>query len=81
MLDRPFTAVDTMVTNMMSSYWVNFVKTGDPNGKGLPEWRAYSERKEVMQIGEKMGMIPIANSQDKYDFLKEQLLKPRPVPK
>jgi carboxylesterase type B len=22
----------------MSSYWVNFIKTGNPNGTGLPEW-------------------------------------------
>ena len=25
----------------MSSYWVNFAKTGNPNGKGLPEWKAF----------------------------------------
>jgi para-nitrobenzyl esterase len=78
-LDRPFTSIDTMVTNVMSSYWVNFVKTGNPNGAGLPEWKAYSEIKEVLEIGEKMGMIPIAASQERYDFLKEQLLKPGPM--
>jgi para-nitrobenzyl esterase len=78
MLDRPFTAVDTMVADVMSSYWVNFVKTGNPNGEGLPEWRAFSDKKEVMRIGENMGMIPVASSQERYDFLKEQLLKPRP---
>jgi para-nitrobenzyl esterase len=29
----------------MSSYWVNFAATGNPNGKGLPQWPAYSEKK------------------------------------
>jgi para-nitrobenzyl esterase len=80
MLNRPFTEVDTMVTNVMSSYWVNFVKTGNPNGEGLPGWRPYSETKEAMEIGEHTGMIPIAATQERYDFLKEQLLKPRPMP-
>ena len=67
-LDRPFTSIDTMVANLMSSYWLNFAKTGNPNGKGLPEWKPYSETREVMQIGEKMGMIPIATSRKGMTF-------------
>ncbi len=29
---------DFMVADLMSSFWANFIKTGDPNGKGLPTW-------------------------------------------
>lgn len=28
----------------MSSYWVNFAATGDPNGKGLPQRPAYNAK-------------------------------------
>ena len=38
MSPRPWTAVDYRLADTMSSYWVNFAKNGDPNGKGLPEW-------------------------------------------
>ena len=29
---------DHQIATMMSSYGVNFVRTGNPNGEGLPEW-------------------------------------------
>ena len=32
------TAEDLAVSRMAQSYWVNFAKTGDPNGTGLPTW-------------------------------------------
>ena len=30
--------VDTKLADQMSSYWVNFISKGDPNGSGLPHW-------------------------------------------
>ena len=32
------TSEDLAVSRMAQSYWVNFAKTGDPNGTGLPAW-------------------------------------------
>ena len=32
---------DYEVSKTMQSYFVNFIKTGNPNGPGLPEWPAY----------------------------------------
>mgnify|MGYP002133583175 FL=1 len=75
MIKRPWTSLDTLVADQMSSYWVNFVNTGNPNGKGLPNWSAYQPQdKRVMEIGSKTEMIPITNSPEQYDFLKKQLL-------
>lgn len=74
MLDRPWTATDTLVADIMSSYWANFTKNGDPNGEGLPEWSAYgSGSKEVMKIGEETGMIPVAGTEERFDFLQTQM--------
>jgi para-nitrobenzyl esterase len=30
--------VDLKLADQMSSYWVNFITKGDPNGSGLPHW-------------------------------------------
>ena len=49
---RPIEEADTKIADAMSSYWVNFAKTGDPNGPGLPKWPAYRAKDEVwMEFG------------------------------
>lgn len=34
-------AEDQGVADITASYWINFIKTGNPNGKGLAEWPSY----------------------------------------
>lgn len=36
--DRPWRACDFEMAETMCSYWTNFIKTGNPNGEGLPYW-------------------------------------------
>jgi len=36
---RGFTLADRELSLAMSEYWVNFVRSGNPNGPGLPGWK------------------------------------------
>lgn len=38
---HPWQDTDRKVSEAMSSYWVNFAATGNPNGKGLLKWPSY----------------------------------------
>jgi len=76
--DRPFTEADRKIADMMSSYWVNFAVTGDPNGKGLPHWSAVSEARDMtMELGDTNKPISIAGNGAKESFFTELLSKPR----
>jgi para-nitrobenzyl esterase len=49
LIDFPWTAQDRKLSDTLSDYWVNFARTGDPNGAGVPKWPTYSDDK-VMEL-------------------------------
>jgi para-nitrobenzyl esterase len=42
------TPEDQAVARMAQSYWVNFARTGDPNGPGLPAWPRHDPGKDLI---------------------------------
>ena len=53
---------DLAMSDLMSSYFVNFAKSGDPNGAGLPPWPAFTESAQnVMHFDAKPGARPAPN--------------------
>ena len=39
---------DLEISDAMGTYWTNFAKNGNPNGKGVPEWPAFSDANPVV---------------------------------
>ena len=49
-------AWDHEIADLLSSYWTNFAKTGDPNGHGLPEWPRYEAESDLaLVVGDTVG--------------------------
>jgi para-nitrobenzyl esterase len=61
-LARPARPEDVAMAELLSSYWVNFAKTGDPNGPGLPSWPAFTaSAQNAMHFDAKSGARPVPN--------------------
>lgn len=64
-LGKGLTAADYKMAAEANSYWVNFAKTGDPNGAGLPHWPRFTAKGDelmdfTMNDGPKGGPDPWA---------------------
>ena len=64
-LESSATTSDRHISETMAAYWTNFAKRGDPNGEGVPDWPAFSDRNPVvMHLGPtaRTGPVPSADS-------------------
>jgi len=61
---------DLEISDAMVTYWTNFAKYGDPNGKGVPEWPAFSDANPVVMYFSQTphtGPVPSAESLKSLD--------------
>ena len=60
---------ESAVAEIMQQYWVNFIKTGNPNAKGLPYWPKFDESKPTtMQFSYGASLIMRPNA-EQIDFV------------
>ncbi len=69
---RPYEQRDWEASGQMMDYLVNFARTGDPNGPGLPPWRKGRPALRIGPKGTKMGHVSY------YKLLKNMLTKGDP---
>ncbi len=58
-----FQDADRKLSTLMQTYWTNFAKTGDPNGKGIPEWPRFNAKVRAYVNFAKDGSVVMKNNQ------------------
>ena len=68
---------DRDIAVLTSSYWVNFVKTGNPNGAGLPRWPSYRDAGAPFLAIDAPAKVQKDTDQARRDFLTQTSKAPR----
>ena len=72
MSKRPFTDADRRIADRLATCVATFIRTGDPNGPGVPAWPAVSkEPAQTMQVGDTFAPIPVASSAARQAFFEK----------
>jgi len=69
----PASAQDVAMSKIMSAYWTNFAKTGNPNGGGSVNWPAYvgdgaGRGADLLELGDTVAAVDYDT--DRLEFLR-----------
>ena len=68
-----WTSEDYQVSKTMQAYFVNFIKNGNPNGKGLPNWPKLDEgQRLIIDVNTRAEK---ENVRKRYEFLEKFMIK------
>jgi para-nitrobenzyl esterase len=68
-----WTADDYKVSKVMQEYFANFIKTGNPNGRGLPRWPVFAKsRRMVIDVNTRAEPEKVRK---RYEFLDQFYVK------
>lgn len=80
--DWAWSAADRRLAATMSSYWTNFVRSGNPNGQGLPTWPAFAAScSRSLYLGDPIvvGLAPDEDRLKVFDLVYSKLRSPDPA--
>lgn len=68
---------DYQVSEIFQSFYLNFIKTGNPNGLGLPQWDTTNGKQvaPVMYIDLKSEQVVSPKIEQRYNYIDKYLLK------
>ncbi len=67
---------DRALSKEMVSYWTNFARTGDPNGKGLPKWPRYDKEQKVIHFNSPIA-VTSDSTRSEFEFLSTNEARPQ----
>jgi len=65
------TDVDTHMAQIMPQYWINFIKSGNPNADGLPFWTTYKQDEPTVMNMHNGFSLTKAPNQKQMEFWEE----------
>ena len=74
--NRPSVKSDYELAKLMSAYWVNFITSGNPNGKGLANWPLYTAPNKPVMVFNEQSAVQDLKEAAALDLLQRTMQSP-----